>query len=181
MAVAVLPPKSSIPPGFGISRYQDWHNAKYGTISVKQFAKPRIVHALGGMMCAAAVTPGRANDSPYLWEMLARMPRGSGDMLADAQYCGVENCQGARGGGRRPVTEPRSDYTTEGEDAGAETLGFSGERPGTFRKLLRKRNNIKSVFSSMKERFGGAVWAVKTKTQAAVLLPTCTCHNMTFA
>ena len=59
--------------GFSISRYRDWHNAKYGTISVKQFAKLHIVHALGGKICAAAVTPGKANDSPYLREMLARM------------------------------------------------------------------------------------------------------------
>ena len=57
--------------GFSISRYRDWHNAKYGTISVKQFAKLHIVHALGGMICSAAVTPGKANDSPYLREMLS--------------------------------------------------------------------------------------------------------------
>ena len=78
--------------GFGISRYRDWRNAKYGTISVKQFAKLHTVYALGGMICAAAVTLGRANDSPYLGKMLARMPRGSGDMLTDVQYCGVKNC-----------------------------------------------------------------------------------------
>ncbi len=37
---------------------------------------------------------------------------------------------------------------------------FLEEHPGTFRKLLRKRNNVESVFSSMKERFGGVVRAV---------------------
>ncbi len=77
-----------------------------------------------GTICAAAVTPDRANDSPYLREMLARMPRGSGDMLADAQYGGVENCQVVQDSGRRPVIEPRSDYTIEGEDARAQMLRF---------------------------------------------------------
>ena len=167
--------------GFSISRYRDWHNAKYGTISVKQFAKLHIVHALGGKICAAAVTPGKANDSPYLREMLTRMPRGSGDVLGDSQYGGVKNCQAVQDSGRRAVIDPRTDYKIEGEDARAEMLMFLEEHPGTFRKLLRKRNNVESVFSSMKERFGGVVRAVKAKTQTVELLSMCVCYNMTFA
>ncbi len=174
-----IAPRSSIPPGFGTSRYRDWHNAKYGTISVKQFAKRHIVHALGGMICAAAVTPCRTNDPPYLRDMLARMPRGSGDVLADTQYCGAENCQAVQDSGRRRIIEPRSDYTIEGEDAGAEMLRFLEEHPGTFRKLLRKRNNVESVFSPVKERFGGVARAVKAKTRTVELLSMCTYHNMT--
>ena len=76
-----------------MSGYRDWRNAKYGTISVKQFAKLHIVHALRGMVCAAAVTPGKANDSPYLREMLARMPCGFGDVLGDSQYGGVKTAK----------------------------------------------------------------------------------------
>ncbi len=60
-------------------------------------------------------------------------------------------------------------------------LRFLEEHPGTFRKLLRKRNNVESVFSSMKERFGGVVRAVKAKTQTVELLSMCVCYNMTFA
>ena len=171
----------SIPPDFGICGYPDWHNAKYGATGVRQFAKPRVARALGGMVRAAAVTPGRANDSPYLREMLAGMPRGSGHMQADAQYCGVENCRAVRDSGRRAVIEPRTDYKIEGEDARAEMLRFLEERPGTFRKLLRKRNNVECVFSSMKERFGGVVRAVKTKTQTVELPSACICYNMAFA
>ena len=148
---------------------------------MKQFAKPRIARALHGKICAAAVTPGRANDSPYLGKMLARMPRGSGNMLADAQCCGVESCQAVQDSGHRPVIKPRTDYTIEGDDARAEMLRFLEEHPGTFRNILRKRNNVESVFSYMKERFGGVVRAVKTKTQIVELLSTCTYHNMTFA
>ena len=82
--------------GLGISRYGEWHNAKYGNVSVRRFAKPRVARAPRGMVCAAAVTPGRANDSPYLGTMLARMPRGSGGIPADPQYGRVENCRAAR-------------------------------------------------------------------------------------
>ncbi len=144
----------SIRPGFGISRYRDWHNAEYGTISVKQFAKLPVARALGGVTCFAAVTPGRANDSPYLREMPAGMPRGYNDMPADSQYGGVKNCQAVQDSGRCAVIEPRTDYKIEGEDARAEMLRFLEEYPGAFRKLLRKRNNVESVFSSMKEQFG---------------------------
>ena len=167
--------------GFSISRYRDWHNAKYGTISVKQFAKLHVARALGGMICAAAVTPGKANDSPYLREMPAGMPRGSGDVLADSQYGGVKNCRAVRDSGRRRIIDPRTDYKIEGEDARAEMLTFLEEHPGTFRKSLQKRNNVESVFSPVKARFGGAARAVKAKTQTVELPSTCAYHNMTFA
>ena len=148
---------------------------------MKQFAKPRVARALGGKTCAAAVTPGKANDTPYLREMLIRMPRGYSDVLGDSQYGGVKNCQAVRDSGRRAVIDPGTDYKIEGEDARAEMLRFLEEHPGTFRKILRKRNNVESVFSSMKERFGGVVRAVKAKTQTVELPSMCTYHNMTFA
>ena len=148
---------------------------------MKQFAKLHVARALGGMVCAAAVTPDKANDSPYLREMPTGMPRGYGHMPADAQCCIVENRRAVQDSGRRRIIDPRTDYTIEGEDARAEMLMFLEEHPGTFRKLLRKRNNAESIFSSMKERFGGVVRAVKAKTQTVELLSMCVYHNMTFA
>lgn len=70
----------------------DWRNAKYGAIGVKRFARMHVAHALGGMPCAAAVTPDKANGSPYPGTMMVTMPRGSGYVPADTQY-GVENCR----------------------------------------------------------------------------------------
>ncbi len=83
--------------------------------------------------------------------MLTRMPRGSGDVLADSQHGRVKNCQTVRDSGRRAVIDPRTDYKIDGEDARAGALGFLKEHPGTFHKLLRKRNNVESVFSSVKK------------------------------
>ena len=102
-------------------------------------------------------------------------------MLADSQYGGVKNRRAVRDGGRRRIIEPRPDYTIEGEDAGAGMLGFPGERPGAFRKLLRKRNNVGGVFSSVKERFGGVARAAGAKTRAAGLPSVRAYHNVTFA
>ena len=127
------------------------------------------------------VTPGRANDSPYLRAMIAMMPHGSGYVLADAQYGGMENCQAVQDGGCRPVIELKSGYAIKGFNARAEMLRFLEKHPDTFHKLLRKRNNVVGIFSPMKERFGGVVRAVKTNAQTIELLSTRTYHNMTFA
>ena len=75
-----------------MSGCRDRHDAKYGTIGARGFAKPRVARALHGMVCAAAATPGGANDPPYLRDMPDMVPRGSGHMPADAQYGGVKNC-----------------------------------------------------------------------------------------
>ena len=166
---------------FGIARHADWHNAKHGKTSVKRFAKLHIMQTLHGEICAAAVTPGKANDSPYPGAMIAMMPRGPGHALACAQYGGLENCQAVQDGGRRPVFEPKSGYEINGFNARAETLGFLGKRPGAFRKPLRRRNNVEGVFSSMEEGSGGVARAARTNAQAAGLPSTCTCHNVAFA
>ena len=60
-------------------------------------------------------------------------------------------------------------------------LRFRDEHPGTFYGILRTRNNVESVFSLMKERSGGVVRTLKTRTQSIELLSMCICYNMTFA
>ena len=140
-----------------------------------------VMQTLRGKICSAMVTPGKANDSPYPWALIAMTPHGSGYVLADTQYGGMENCQAVQDSGCRPIIEPKSGYEINGFNAKAEMLWFLEKRPGTFHKLLRKKNNVESVFSSMKERFGGVVRAVKTNAQTIELPFTCTYHNMTFA
>ena len=164
--------------GYGIARYVDWYNAKYGKISVKLFAKLHLIHAPHGRICAAMVTPGVANDSPYLRKMIKMMPPGSGDVLGDAAYGGIKNCNAIRDSGRRPVIDPKSNAVPKGLNARAEMLRFRDEHPRTFHNILRIRNNVESVFSSMKERFGGVVRALKPHTQAVELLSMCICYHM---
>ena len=167
--------------GYSIARYIEWQNAKYGKLSVHDFAKLHVIRTLHGKICAAMVTPGKANDSPYLKKMMDMMPRGSGDVLGDAAYGGIKNCNAIRDSGRRPVIDPKSDAMPKGFNARAEMLRFRNEHPRTFHNILRIRNNVESVFSSMKARFGGVVRALKPHTQAVELLSMCICYNMTFA
>ncbi len=167
--------------GFSIARYIDWQNAKYGKISMRLFAKLHIMHTLHGMACAAAVTPGKSNDSPYLRQMIETLPKGDGDVVADAAYGGVKNCNAIRDSGRRTVIDSKSNAVIKGFNARAEMLRFREEHPGTFHRILRLRNNVESAFSSMKARFGGVVRALREKTQSVELLTMIVCYNMAFA
>ena len=87
---AVNGPKIADSSGFSISRFIERQNAKYGKLSVHDFAKMHLIHTPQGKVCAAMVTPGKANDSPYLRNMIAMMPEGSGDVLG---RCGVRGRQ----------------------------------------------------------------------------------------
>ena len=118
--------------GYSMARYADWYDAKYGKISARLFARLRLMHAPHGRMCAAMVTPGEDNDSPCLGEMMGMMPPGSGDVLGDSAYGGVENCNAIRDSGRRPIIDLKSNATPHGFNAKAEMLRFRDEHPGTF-------------------------------------------------
>ena len=60
--------------GFSVSRRIKWHNAKYGNISVKLFAKTHLIHTPQDSICIAMVTPGKANDSPCPRMMIKMLP-----------------------------------------------------------------------------------------------------------
>ena len=80
---------------------------------------------------------------------------GDGDVPADAACGGVKNCNAIRDSGRRAIIDSKSNMVIKGFNARAEMLRFGEEHPGTFHRILRLRNNVESVFSSMKARFGG--------------------------
>ena len=143
--------------GFSISGYKDWYNAKYGKIRVQDFAKLHVIHTPQGTISAAMVTTGEANDSPYLRKMIKMMPNGSGNLLGDSAYGGIKNCDAVRDSGRRPIIYPKSNAIPNGHNAGSEMPRFRDEHPRTFYNILRIRNNVDGIFSSMKDRFGGIV------------------------
>ena len=133
----------STPATFSIARYIDWMNAKYGKLSVRLFSKLHIMHMLHGMVCAAAVTPGKVNDPPHLRLMTEMLPEGDGNVPADAAYDGVKNCNAIRDSGRRSIIDSKSNAVIKGFNAGAEMSRFGKKHPGTSHRILRLRNNVK--------------------------------------
>ena len=137
------------------------------------------MHTLHGMACAPAVIPGNVNDSPHLRAMATALPEGDGDDPASAAHGGIKNCNAIRDSGRRAFINVKSNAVIKGFSARAEMMRFGGEHPGTFR-ILRLRNNVESVFSSMNAWFGVVVRVLKEKTRSAKLLSMTVCYNMAF-
>ena len=98
--------------------------------------------------------------------------------MADAIYGGVKNCNAIRDSGRRPIIAPKSNYTIKGFNARAQMLRFFEKHPRTFYKKLSRRNNVESVFSAIKDRFGAIVRALRERTQETELLSMVVCYNM---
>ena len=98
--------------------------------------------------------------------------------MADAAYGGIKNCNAIRDSGRRAIIDSKSNAIIKGFNARAAMLRFREAHPGTFHRMLRLRNNVESVFSSMKARFGGVVRAFKPHTQAVELLSMTICYHM---
>ena len=119
-----LAPAGSAP----IAKYIDWLNAKYGKISVRLFAKLHIMHTLHGVRRRRS--PGNANDSPYLRQMVGMPPEEDGDVLAGAAHGGVENCNAVRDSGQRTVIDSKSNAVIKGFNARAEMSRFPRGAPG---------------------------------------------------
>ena len=100
--------------GFSVSRRIKLYSTKYGNIGVKLFAKTHLIHTPQGKICIATVTPGKANDSPCPRMMIKMLPRGSGDLLGDAAFRGIKNCNAVRESGCRPVIDPKSNAVPRG-------------------------------------------------------------------
>ena len=128
---------------------------------MKLFAKLHALQSKRGRICAAAVSKGTANDSPYPKRMISAIPPGCGIAAADAAYGGKKNCSAVRDSGRKPVIRPKKNYAIRGSGARAEMLQFCEEHPRTFHNILRDRNNAENGFSVMRERFGAAVRALR--------------------
>ena len=165
--------------GFSASRRIKWYNAKYGNISVKLFDKMHLIHTPQGKICIAMVVSGKANDSPYPRMIIKMLPGGSGDLLGDAAFRVIKNCNAVRESGRRPVID-KSNAVSNGHNARADMIRFCDEHPRTFYNILRIRNNVESVFASIKDRFGSIVRTISPHIWAVELLSMCICYNMTF-
>ena len=164
--------------GFHMANIVEWRHAKYGKLDVIDYANLHVLQVGHGKMCAAVVTLGKANDSPYLRKMIEMLPKGFGYVMADAMYGGKKNCRTIADSGRKPIIEPKAGYKIKGHNARAEMLRFYEEHPGTFYKILRKRNNVESLFSSVKSRFKAMVRALQEHTQTVELLSKCICYYM---
>ena len=76
------------------------------------------------------------------------------------------------------VPAPKSNYTIKRFNARAQMLRLFENHPRTFYNKLSRRNNVESVFSSIQDRFGAIVRALRERTQETELLSMVVCYNM---
>ena len=165
--------------GYATYAYEDWYNAKYGLLDARSFVKLHIMAAPHGRIAAATVTGGHDGDSPEFAKLNEFLKPGEGYAVGDSAYISRDNCQAAAEKGRKPIMQPKSNSTIHGFTEMADMLKMAIAHPGTFYKMVRLRNNIESVFSSIKERFGGMVRATGARTRAVELLSKVIAYNMT--
>ena len=71
------------------------------------------------------------------------IPDGSSDVLGDATYRDVKNCDTILDSGRRAIIDAKLNAIPKGLNTRAEMLRFREEHPRTFHNILRIRNNTK--------------------------------------
>ena len=102
--------------------YIDRQNAKYGRPGVRLSAYLHIMHALRGMICAAAVIiiTGKVNDPPYLRPMIEALPEGDGNVSAGAAHGASRTAtpSGTEGGHRLKAQRESQGIQRRGGDAG---------------------------------------------------------------
>ncbi len=165
--------------GFSVMRYEDWGDAKRGTVSRRGFDKLHVLLAPHGMIVSCAVTGGRRHDSPVFREMFGRwVPRGTGHVMLDAAYPCRANCEMIKGSGRRPVICPKSNMRPRGFNALAEMLRWRRDDPEGFDRLYHRRSLVETAFSVIKERFGATARARLEPVRDLLLTLKCISYNL---
>jgi len=168
--------------GFSIMRYEDWEDAKKGTVSRRMSARLHVLVRPHGRIAACRVTPGRRHDSPVFGDdLLPQVPEADGGrryVILDAAYDSYANCAATGDGGRIPVILPRGGYAVRGFNARARMLKWFREDRDGSGKTYHRRSLVEAVFSSIKERFGGTVRAMSLPMQSLRLTPRVFCYNL---
>ncbi len=167
--------------GFGLRKYKSWSHAKHGEVTGRDFAKLRIVGAIGGRILSFEATPGTSGDSPELARMFGRIPRGGcGIAVLDSAYDSYENCRLIAEGGRVPVIKPtKGNERPRGFSARARMLRWLRDRPDEFWRAYHRRSHAGSLFSAMKERTGSVLRSRPGGTITAGLFARVLCYNLT--
>ncbi len=167
--------------GFGLRKYKSWSHAKHGEVTGRDFAKLRIVGAIGGRILSFEATPGTSGDSPELARTLSRIPRGGCGIVAlDSAYDSYKNCGLIAKSGRVPVIKPaKGNEKPRGFSARARMLRWLRDRPDEFWRAYHKRSRAESLLSAMKERTGSVLRSKMDGTITAEMFARMPCYSLT--
>ena len=162
----------------GLARMDD--STMYSTVTVPDSSmQMHILANPDGAIVEFEATKGAAGDSPAFQRVFVRLPKGSEIVALDAAYDSKANCTMIVRNGRVPVIHPRKNARCNGYDARAKMCQWAKNRPGEFERAYGIRNNIQSIFSSIKKRIGAFVRARSLPARTVEIFAMILCHNMT--
>jgi transposase len=164
--------------GFTSSRFESWHDHKYGvTRREHTWVKAHVMTGVKTNVVTAIEIAGRdTNDGTQLPALVATTARSFalGDVTADKAYGTVRNAESIAAHGGTPIIPFKSTHSGRGShrkgaersSAWAKMYGFFYYRRDEFMARYHQRSNIESTFSMIKRKFGDSL---RTKTDTAMV------------
>ena len=122
--------------------------------------KHHVLLTMSGCMVASAVTDGNRDDGSVLLKWTKTVPKGSGYLLADRNYCCKDNCKEVLRIDRLPCIGPPKSHSVHELSAGANMLRWERGKPGSFYKKYGTRHLVESDPLSLKGRLRSHIRSV---------------------
>lgn len=168
--------------GFTTCRFARWYDAKYG-----DSGKERVwlkAHLMVGVqtnvVTSVEVTPGSANDSPYLPQLATATAKRFAvkEVSADKAYLSRANVATIDRLGAVPYIPFKSNTTGDGPDLWRKLYHYFQFNRDDFLAHYHKRSNVETAFSMLKGKFGDSLRAKTETAQTNELLCKVLCHNL---
>lgn len=132
------------------------------------------------VVTSVEVTPGFANDSPYLPQLVnATASRFAvQEVSADKGYLSHGNLAAVANIGATPYIPFKSNTTGEGPELWRKLYHYFMFNRDDFLKHYNKRSNVETAFAMIKGKFGDAVRAKTETGQINEVLCKVLCHNL---
>ena len=168
--------------GFSTSRFVRWYDHKYGGEGRERvWLKAHLmVGVKTNVVTSVEITPGIANDSPYLPQLVkATASRFTvKEVSADKGYLGHDNLAAVVDVGAVPYVPFKSNTTGEGPELWRKLYHYFMFNRDDFLAHYHKRSNVETAFAMIKGKFGDAVRSKTETAQVNELLCKVLCHNL---
>lgn len=168
--------------GFGTSRFVRWYDHKYGGEGRERvWLKAHLMVGVEtNIVTSVEVTPGFANDSPYLPQLVVATASRFAvkEVSADKGYISRDNLSAVVAAGATPYIPFKSNTTGEGPELWRKLYHSFMFNRDDFLKHYHKRSNVETAFAMIKGKFGDAVRAKTETGQVNEVLCKVLCHNL---
>lgn len=168
--------------GFMTTRYERWHDHKYGTPRKQaEWVKAHFTCGVKtNVITAVNILDKHANDSPQMPEMVKTTAQTFKvrEFSADMAYCGTDNFQAVQDAGGTGYIPFKSNATGGVGGLFEKMFHYFLFRRDEFMSHYHKRSNVESTVSMIKRKFGEAVRSKSDTSMVNEVLCKILCHNL---